>query len=104
MSTKESKEGCCGDYPALWRIAYNFTQDIVQSVPFTGEVERVGSQKASEFFDVIAVTPELALAAWAKEYGRREQYKEGDRFGVKRTAEPEFICYVDAQIGMSRFG
>lgn len=102
MSTKESKDHCSGDYPALWRIPYNYTQDIIRRVPYTKKVERIGSRKASEFFDVVAITPALALAAWDKEYGYREKYKEGDRFGVKREGEPTFICYVDACIEVYR--
>lgn len=102
MSTKESKDRCTGEYPAVWRIAYRFTQDIVQSVAFTGEVERVGTQQAHEFFDVIATTPALALAAWTHEYGRREEYPDGDRFGVRRLGAPEFICYVDYSIEARR--
>jgi hypothetical protein len=102
MSTKESKDRCVGDYPAMWRIPYRFTQDIVQSTYGTGEVERIGSQEAKEFFDVVAVTPALALAAWEKEYGHRENRKDGERFGVWRLDDPKFVCYVDAFVEVSR--
>lgn len=86
MSDKASKERCCGDYPALWRIKYNFDQRIVRSVDGTGEVETVGMQVAQGQYDVVALTPGLA----------RETFLKHGPYQPKDASEPEFVCYVDA--------
>lgn len=91
MSGLKSKERCCNEYPALWRIRYSYQQQIVQSVYGTGEVETIGHQPAEEDFDVIAVTAELALAAFV------DQRKP---HSYTRLTNPERICYIDASIGI----
>lgn len=91
MSGLNSKERCCNEYPALWRIRYSYSQRIVRSVEGTGEVETVGKQTAAEDFDVVAVTAELALAAYADKH-KPEHYT--------RLTNPERICYIDASIGI----
>lgn len=92
MSGLKSKERCANDYPALWRVKYQYRQAIVQSIPFTGEVETVGHQTAEEDFDVIAVTAELALAAYVDKH-KPEHYT--------RLTDPERICYIDAAINIA---
>lgn len=87
MSALESKDQRgLGDYPALWRIKYDFDQRIVRSVAFTGEVETVGMQVAQGQYDVVALTPGLA----------RETFLKHGPYQPKNATEPEFVCYVDA--------
>lgn len=92
MSDKASKERCCGDYPALWRIKYQFNQRIVRSVYGTGEVETVGMQLADAQYDVVALTPGLANEAFKKHV-----------YEPISPAEPEFVCYVDSIVHAARY-
>ena len=94
MSTKESKEHFSGDYLAVWRVTYDHGVRLVHSE--MNEVVTDGWKRGQSNYDVVAVTAELAEAAFIKEYGRRMQYKEDDNYGVKKLSGPEFICYVDA--------
>jgi len=98
MSTKESKERCAGDYPAVWRFTYDHGVRIVHSE--CNEVVTDGWTRGQSNFDVLALTPALAEAAWEKEFGNRSRYAEGDNFGVKKLSGPEFICYLDATISV----
>jgi hypothetical protein len=91
MSGLNSKVRCSEEYPALWRIRYSYSQRIVQSVYGTGEVETIGRQNATEDFDVIATTAELAQAAYVEKH-KPEHYT--------RLTDPERICYIDASIGI----
>lgn len=102
MSERKSDDNSYGKRFSLYRIPYEFTQDIVRSVAFTGEVERIGSQQMTAFFDVVASSPELALAAWVNEYGNREKYPKGERFAVQRVGEPVLFCDVDKIIEIHR--
>lgn len=89
MSGLQSKENCSGGFPALWRIKYSYQQRICRSVEGTGEVETLGHRLAEEAFDVIAVTAELALAAYVDKH-RPEYYT--------RLTNPERVCYIDATL------
>jgi|SRR5579864_5491349 len=109
MSDKASKDNCSGDYPAVWRFTYNYNQQIRRSVPFTGETEKIGEQRVQQFYDVIAITPELARAAYDKEFGWKfkKPIQPPDRDDAnydkhELVAGPDFVCYVDAFIEVYR--
>lgn len=91
MSTKESKERCSGEYPALWRVAYKFTQQVRRSVPGTGETELVGHQLADGQYDVVAMSAAFAMATFCANC----PVFSGD-LAAGTVKDPEFIAYVDA--------
>lgn len=108
MSDRESKENCVGDFYAVWRFTYAWDQDIRWSVPGTGETEKVGTERVTSFFDVLAVSPELATAAYEKEFGWKlkppapESGLKTSNFDNHRLISgPLFICYVDATIAFT---
>lgn len=92
MSTKQSKERCSGSYPALWRIKFQFTQQIRASVYGTGETEKVGEQLAVYEYDVVSITPEMAMLTLTENC---PIYAPGNK-DFKVLGPPEFICFVDA--------
>lgn len=91
MSTLKSKENCVGEYPALWRINFKFTQPIRRSVDGTGETEQIGSQIADGQYDVVAVTRGIAQETFL---ANCPVYAAGD--DQFKSEPPEFVCYVDA--------
>jgi len=97
MSSKQSKERCVGDYPAVWRFTYNHKIRLGQSNGF-GEVETVGWLDGQEHFDVVAVTPELAQASFQKNFGHQLKYPDDSNYAVRLVSGPEFICYVDSTV------
>lgn len=89
MSRKEDHDRPFGDYPSLWRIKYRYDQRIIRSIPGTGEVETVGTQRADSQYDIVALTAGLAAETFkAMHYSTQLETME--------VGEPEWICYVDA--------
>lgn len=92
MSKKEARENCSGAYPALWRIRYEWSQRIVRSVAYTGEVETIGYRPATSDYDVVSLTPEMAMLTFTENC---PVHAPSDKL-FKVLGPPEFICYVDA--------
>lgn len=93
MSTLESKDRCCGDYPALWRFVYDQVVPVVRSVYGTGEVETVGHTIQETHFDVVALTKELAAATFNADHPPAR---------CKLRSGPDFICYVDRFVHVAK--
>lgn len=92
MSTLESKKNCHGTYPALWRFRYTHSYPEREFRDSSGESTETGRNITAETqFDVVADTAELATAA--------SNIKK-PRTVYTRVHGPEFICYVDAIVGV----
>lgn len=92
MSTKESKDRCVGEYPALWRFTY--THEVpVRVADDTGDSEFSHMETVHGQFDVMALTPGLAVEAFKINHpATNYALKEG----------PTFVCYVDAVVSIAK--
>lgn len=92
MSTLESKKNCHGTYPALWRFRYTHSYPEREFRDASGEAVATGKNVTVETqFDVVADNAELATAA-------ANVKKPATVF--TRVHGPEFICYIDACVGI----
>lgn len=94
VSATDSKENCVGDYYGVYRFTYTYMQPIGRSVWGTGEVETIGHQLATAYFDVLAVSPALAKAAYDKQFGLHLANHDEHTL----ISGPELLCYVDSMV------
>lgn len=94
MSNLASKERCSGAYPAVWRFLYSHEVCEREWVEGTGESESTGRMVTIEGqYDVVALTQGFAIEAYKMEH-------PASIYTLR--SGPEFICFVDAMIGVSK--
>lgn len=93
MSEVNSKDNCVGEYPALWRIMYSHQVPVrVPSGP-NGDTDFSHMETRAGQFDVIALTDELAQAAFVAGHPPTL---------YTRLTNPEKLCYIDAAVHVGR--
>lgn len=94
MSDTKSKENCCGQYPAMWRILFSHSIPIrVDDGSGSGDTDFSHMETRNGQFDVIAISADLAQAAFVVDHPPTI---------YTRLTNPELICYVDAIVHIGK--